>query len=225
MSEVTVLVPAYNEADKVGATVQALKQVSKVDEIIVINDGSTDKTAEIVSNKTSAKLIDLETNHGKGAALNKGLEAAQGRIISLVDADLEETAVELEKLLEPVVHQQVDMSIAEFPPPEKKGGFGLVTNLAQWGLKFFTGEEFASPLSGQRVLTKEVVDYLNGFRSGFGVEVGLTIEVINGGFEVAEIPVEMSHRETGRDWSGFRHRGRQFKDVLLVLVGQLGSGR
>ncbi|ADL13228.1 glycosyl transferase family 2 [Acetohalobium arabaticum DSM 5501] len=225
MSEVTVLVPAYNEADKIKFTIRALDQVPKIDEIIAINDGSTDNTAEIVSNKTPAKLIDLETNQGKGAALNKGLEAAQGKIISLVDADLEETAVELEKLLEPVVHQQVDMSIADFPSPEKKGGFGLVTNLAQLGLKFFTGEEFGSPLSGQRVLTREVIDYLNGFKSGFGVEVGLTIEVINGGFEVAEIPVEMSHRETGRDWKGFRHRGRQFKDVLKVLLDQLRSGR
>lgn len=217
----TVLVPAYNEADKIGATISALDEVPDADEIIVINDGSTDRTAEVVKQKAQAKLINLETNHGKGAALNRGLKAAQGRIISLLDADLEETAVELEKLLNPVLDQQVDMSIAAFPPPEKKGGLGLVTNLAQLGLKFFTGREFSSPLSGQRVLTREVINYLNHFKPGFGVEVGLTIEVINGGFEVTEIPVEMSHRETGRDWVGFRHRGRQFKDVLLVLLDQL----
>ncbi|MBM7622777.1 glycosyltransferase family 2 protein [Sporohalobacter salinus] len=221
MSDVTVLVPAYNEADKIRSTISALEQVSNIEEIIVINDGSFDKTGEIVKNKTSAKLIDLETNYGKGTALNKGLEIAKGRVISLIDADLGETAIELEKLLYPVLYQEVDMSIAAFPPPDKKGGFGLVTNLAQLGLKLFTGEEFTSPLSGQRVLTREVVNYLNGFRSGFGVEVGLTIEVINGDFEVVEIPVEMSHRETGRNWAGFKHRGRQFKDVFLVLLNQL----
>lgn len=221
--KVTVLVPAYNEEEKIKDTITALQNVSNVNEIIAINDGSTDRTAEIIK-KTNAKLVNLKTNRGKGAALNEGLKIARADVISLIDADLGQTASELKKLLESVLRGETDMSIAKFPSPEKKGGFGLVVTLAQFGLKLFTGCRFASPLSGQRVLTRELVEYLGRFESGFGVEVAMTIQTIRGGFKVKEIPVEMKHRETGRDLAGFKHRGKQFKDVLTVLLGQIRGG-
>ncbi|SJZ85230.1 glycosyltransferase family 2 protein [Selenihalanaerobacter shriftii] len=223
--EVTVLVPAYNEEDKIGDTISSLQQLEDVNEIIVINDGSTDKTVNIVKEFKDIKLIDLKINQGKGEALNQGLSEIKGQIISLIDADLGKTALELRKLLKPVLQQEVDMTIAKFPAPKKKGGFGLVTTLARVGLKIFTGLQFDSPLSGQRVLTKNLISYLNGFESGFGVEVGMTIKTIKGGFKVKEVPVNMSHQETGRDWMGFKHRGRQFKDVLTVFLSQIQGGK
>jgi glycosyltransferase involved in cell wall biosynthesis len=218
--EITVLIPAYNEANRIKDTILAVQEVRKVGEIIVINDGSTDRTAEI-ARETGVELINLETNQGKGSALNVGLKQSSGNIIALLDADLGGTASELKKLLIPVLQGKVDMTIARFPPPKQKGGFGLVTNLARLGLKLFTGYFFESPLCGQRVLKREVVEYLEGFSSGFGVEVAMTIDVIKGGFKVEEVPVEMSHRETRRDWTGFRHRGQQFKDVLIVFWNQV----
>jgi len=223
-NEVTVLVPAYNEESRIKATILALQKLSAVKEIIVINDGSTDRTAQMVD-ETEAILLNLKLNHGKGDALNAGLNIAKGEIIALIDADLEESAKELQKLLVPVLKKRVDMTIAKFPPAKRKGGFGLVTNLAKLGLELFTGLEFESPLSGQRVLTREVIDYLGEFKSGFGVEVAMTIQVLRGGFEVEEIPVNMGHRETGRDWAGFKHRGRQFIDVLTVFFSQLRGER
>lgn len=222
--EVVVLVPAYNEEKRIEDTISALGEVSEVDEVIVINDGSTDRTAEIAG-RTEARLINLKANCGKGAALNEGLKAADGEIISLIDGDLGTTATEVKKLLAPVLKGEVDMSIARFPPPEEKGGFGLVLTLAQLGLKFFTGRQFASPLSGQRVLNKELVNHLEQFESGFGVEIAMTIQAVKGGFKVKEVPVQMNHYETGRDLSGFKHRGKQFKDVLFALGKQIRGER
>lgn len=217
---VTVLVPAYNEAENIQATIQAIKSTGKVDQIIVINDGSHDETSTLAKD-TGVEVIDMVKNAGKGGALNYGMKYAKGDIIGLLDGDLGKTAVEVEKLLIPVLENKADMTIGKFPAAQKRGGFGLVTTLARKGIRWYTGLEVASPLSGQRVMRREVIDKIQWFESGFGVEVGLTIDVFRLGFRVKEIPVQMTHAETGRDLAGFLHRGRQFIDVAIVLAKRL----
>lgn len=219
---VTVLIPAFNEEDYIQATIEAIKTLNKVDQIIVVNDCSTDHTSELAK-AAGAEVIDLPRNLGKGGALNYGLQYVKGDVIALLDGDLGKTAVDVEKLLDPVLSNKADMTIAKFPPARKKGGFGLVTQLARKGIRIFTGLEVASPLSGQRVVTREVLEKLgpDPFESGFGVEVGLTIDVFRHGFRVREIPVQMTHAETGFNLAGFIHRGRQFSHVFLVLAKRL----
>jgi glycosyltransferase involved in cell wall biosynthesis len=219
---VTVLIPAYNESKSIQSTVEAVKSVGKVDQVIVVNDCSADNTSELAKT-AGAEVFDLPHNLGKGGALNYGLQYAKGDVIALIDGDLGKTAVDVEKLLDPVLNNQADMTIAKFSPTQKKGGFGMVTHLARKGIRLYTGLEVACPLSGQRALTREVLGKIGAtpFESGFGVEVGLTIDVFRHGFRVREIPVQMSHAETGRDLAGFLHRGQQFAHVLLVLANRL----
>jgi hypothetical protein len=219
---VTVLIPAYNESKAIQLTVEAVKSVTKVDQVIVVNDCSNDNTSELAK-AAGAEVIDLPHNLGKGGALNYGLQYVKGEIIALLDGDLGKTASDVEKLLDPVLSNKFDMTIAKFPAVQKKGGFGLVTHLARRGIRLYTGLEVTSPLSGQRVITKDVLGKIGPapFESGFGVEVGLTIDVFRHGFRVKEVPVQMSHAETGRDLAGFLHRGQQFAHVLLVLANRL----
>lgn len=217
---VTILIPAYNEAKHIQATIQAIKSIAKVDQIIVINDGSHDETS-ILARQTGVEVYDMAKNAGKGGALNHGLKYAKGDIIGLLDGDLGKSAGEVEKLLVPVLENKADMTIGKFPVAQKRGGFGLVTTLAKKGIRWYTGLEVASPLSGQRVMRRAVIDRIKLFESGFGVEVGLTIDVFRLGFRVKEIPVQMTHAETGRDLAGFLHRGRQFVDVAIVLAKRL----
>ncbi|HOJ77515.1 MAG TPA: glycosyltransferase family 2 protein [Bacillota bacterium] len=219
---VTILIPAYNEASTIKDTVLAVKNIKKIDQVIVINDCSSDDTAKLAE-EAGAEVISLETNLGKGGALNYGLNYAKGNIIGLLDGDLGKTAIDVEKLLDPVLTDKADMTIGRFPPAKKRGGFGLVTELAKRGIRWYTGLEVNSPLSGQRVIRKTVLDRIGPFESGFGVEVGLTIDVFRNGFRVKEIPVQMSHAETGRDLAGFIHRGKQFIDVLKVLLKRLAK--
>lgn len=215
---VTVLIPAYNEAANIENTVKAIKNITSVNQILVINDCSLDNTGELAV-AAGADVINLPENLGKGGALNYGLKQVKNSIIALLDADLGSCASEVSKLLEPVLTDKADMTIGRFPPAVKKGGFGFVTKLARRGIRSYTGLEMASPLSGQRVLRRAVLEGIGGqFESGFGVEVGLTIDVYRLGFRIKEVPVQMTHSETGRDLSGFLHRGKQFWDVLLVLI-------
>ena len=75
-----------------------------------------------------------------------------------------------------------------------------------------------APLSGQRALKREIIQRMGGFDPGFGVETGLTIDAFKMGYTVEEVPVEISHRTTGKSVKGFIHRGKQFKDIFRALV-------
>lgn len=218
--KVSVLIPAHNESIHIYDTVRAVKQVPEVDEIIVVDDASADNTAELAE-KAGARVIRVGSNLGKGGALNKGMSSVTGDVIALVDGDLGRTAGDVRKLIRPVLNREADMTIARFPRARKKGGFGLVKGLARNGIKVFTGLEMMSPLSGQRVMTRQVFDALGRFASGYGVEVGLTIDVARRGFRIMEVDVNMTHAETGRDLRGFVHRGKQFLHVLKVLASRV----
>ncbi|MDT3698143.1 MAG: glycosyltransferase family 2 protein [Thermincola sp.] len=218
--KISILIPAHNEEKYIYQTVQALKSIGEVGELIVIDDASNDKTA-ILARQAGAMVISLPRNLGKGGALNAGFAQATGDVIALVDGDLGSSAVEIAKLLAPVLAGHADMTVAKFPKARKKGGFGLVKGLARNGIKWYTGLETLAPLSGQRVMTRQVADFLGGFESGYGVEVGMTIDVARKGFRITEVEANMTHAETGRDLHGFLHRGRQFIDVARVLASRL----
>ena len=214
---ISALVPAYNEAEKIEATIMALKKIAEIKEIIVINDGSTDETAQIIK-QLDVISVNLTKNLGKGGALNKGIPYAKFSIIALVDADLGNTAYEMRKLIKPILTDEADMTIAQFPKSKSKAGFGFTLFLAQKGLKLITGNNFKSPLSGQRVLSKRAIKHINRFATGFSVEVALNLSLSQGGFKIKEIPVNMAHNRSKKDLTGFYHRSKQFKDILLTLI-------
>lgn len=216
------LIPAYNEEGSITGTIQSLKDLEPIGQVVVVDDGSTDNTASL-SKKAGALVVRLERNVGKGDALNHALSefaSLDFGILLLIDADVGETAKEASKLLLPVVRGEADMTIAVFPKQKHKGGFGLVKGLARWVIKAKTGRVMEAPLSGQRALRREVLTALGKFARGFGMEVALTIDALKAGFNVKEVPVDMTHALTGRDIPGFVHRGRQFLSVLSVLLAR-----
>lgn len=218
--QVTIIIPAYNESNLIQDTVQAVQNLGIVNQTIVVNDCSTDSTGDLAQ-AAGAEVINLSRNVGKGGAINFGMKQAKGGIIGFIDGDLGKSAVEVEKLIIPILEKKADMAIGRFPPAVKKGGFGLVTNLAKKGIRWLTGLQITSPLSGQRVMRREIIEKIGPLEARFGVEVGLTIDVLRLGFRVKEIPVQMTHAETSRNLAGFLHRGHQFFDVLAVLAKRL----
>lgn len=214
---VSVIIPAFNEEKNIKDTINALKEVNAIKQIIVVNDGSKDKTQEIVE-KLDVQLINHDKNHGKGCAINTGAKYVTEDVVALVDGDLGTTAKEIKKLFKPIYLKEADISVAILPGTKKKGGFGLVKKLALVGLKLNTKEKFRAPLSGQRVMKRDVLEKLLPFSNGFGIELEMTINSLKNGYRIKEIKTNISHNETGRDIRGFIHRGRQFKDILLSLL-------
>jgi len=110
------------------------------------------------------------------------------------------------------------MTIATLPVARNAGGGrGLVVRLARDGIARATGWRAEQPLSGQRCLTRAAFDAALPLAPGFGVEVGLSIDLLRKGFRVQEVEVELHHRVTGTDWAAQRHRARQWKAAAAAL--------
>jgi hypothetical protein len=155
--------------------------------------------------------------------MNSALEHINTDIIAFVDGDLGSAAGEVYKILAPVLEGKTDLCIAAFPAPTKKGGFGLVKGTAARAIRKAGNLESIAPLSGQRAMTREVLEAVTPFREGYGVELGMTIKALQKGFRIMEVPTTMTHNETGRDLKGFLHRGKQFVDVVRVIRQEGGK--
>jgi Glycosyl transferase family 2 len=224
---VLALVPARDEAERVGATVRALRDLPGVTEVLVVSDGSTDATAARAL-EAGAHCLDLPRNLGKGGALNAGLAALMGRVaervspepavLLLADADLAETAGRLDRLLAPVLAGEADLAIADLPAQHGAGGFGIAMGLARRGMARATGRRMAEPLSGQRAVRWEALPALLPFAPGFGVEVAMTMDALRAGLRVVEVEVDLHHNATGKDLSGLLHRARQARAVARELT-------
>jgi glycosyltransferase involved in cell wall biosynthesis len=217
LERVAVLMPAYNEGAAMGESVRAALAIPGIEEVIVVDDGSDDETP-FIAHDAGARVIQLERNLGKGAALNAGLAETDADIILMIDADLGPTAAETRRLLEPVIAGHADMAIAAMKaPPGHRGGFGLVMRLSRWAVRRYGGADVSAPLSGQRAIRRKVLEDIGGFASGFGAETALTIDALRKGYRIVEVPLPITHRLTGRDWRGFAHRARQFADIARTV--------
>ena len=224
---VLALVPAKDEAERVGATVLALRALPEVAEVLVVSDGSTDATAARAL-EAGAHCLDLPRNIGKGGALNAGLAALMGRVaerlspepaaLLLADADLAETAGRIDRLLDPVLAGEADLAIADLPAQQGAGGFGVAMGLARRGMARATGRRMAEPLSGQRAVRWEALPALLPFAPGFGVEVAMTMDALRAGLRVVEVEVDLHHNATGKNLSGLLHRARQARAIARELT-------
>lgn len=220
-NKLLVAIPAYNEEDIIAKTIRGLQTISEIDKIVVIDDGSTDKTREILELIPNLDIIKFNKNKGKGAGLKEVFEKYDYDYICLLDADLGLTSIEAKKLMEPVLNDEVDFTIAKFPERKRTGkrkGFGLVKNLARKGIKFYTNKEVNNSLSGQRVYKRETIESISYMPNNYGIEIAMTIQAINKGYTFKDVPVNMTHDYTDVSFKGYIHRGKQFWHILKTLI-------
>ncbi|MEU7861359.1 glycosyltransferase [Nonomuraea sp. NPDC049141] len=223
MTDTAVIIPAKDEADRIGATVTAALALPGVDLVVVVDDGSTDQTGR-VARAAGARVVRHSRNRGKAAAMESGAEAVRlldgetPHHLLFLDADLGETARAAAPLIEPVRAGTADMTIAVFVTRVRLGGHGLVVRLSRDGIRRATGFEAAQPLNGQRCITRDAFEAARPLAHGFGVETALTIDLLRKGYRVEEVEVEMAHRATGTDWRAQVHRARQLRDVARALA-------
>lgn len=221
---VVALVPAKDRADSVAATVAALGALPAVDRVVVIDDGSTDHTAD-AARTAGADVVRLPVNRGKGGAVAAGVAATpDADVYLLIDADLARTAAAADLLLAPVLRDEADLVIGALPSAGSKGGFGLVRNASAWGIARGCGLRVRAPLSGQRAVRADLIRHLPS-ADRFGLEVAMTIDVARGGGRVLEVDVPMDHRHTGRSLAGFAHRARQGRDIVRSLWPRVTTAR
>lgn len=216
---ITALVPAWDEALVVGRTVDALRRIKAVTEVVVVDDGSADETAHVAF-AAGARVLRSRVRQGKGSALEGALRRLEpAAAYLLIDGDVGETASEAARLLEPVLAGELDLAIGALPP--LPGGLGTVRAMSAWMIERSGALHALAPLSGQRCVTGDALEACRPLARGFGLETGMTMDALRLGFRVGEVPVRMTHRLTGRDLPGFAHRGRQGWDVLRAGVPRL----
>lgn len=210
---VCAVVPAYNEAERIRAVLDAVAGAAQVDEIVVVDDGSSDDTQATASAHPAAKagklrVIRLPANRGKGAAMREGAEAAHADALVFLDADLIGlTAAHVDALVEPVTRGAV-MSLGVF-----RHGRGP-TDLAQ---------KLVPNISGQRAIRRDVFLSIPCLtKSGFGVELAITHFIADAGLPMKRVVLEGVTHPMKEEKLGFlrgaRARLRMYRQMLPYML-------
>lgn len=233
-ARVACIIAAKDEEQRIAATVEAAARVRHVDVVIVCDDGSSDQTSQRAA-AAGAVVVSHTRNRGKAAALDSGVNALgileqrdrlpEARTLLLLDADLGDSAAQAGPLIEPVVAGTADLTVGILPDQRTPsgadaGGLGLVMTTATRGIEELSGFTARAPLSGQRCLTRRSFELASPLAAGFGVEVGMTIDIVRAGLKVQEIEVDLHHRASGNDLASQFHRAKQLRDVTRALTAR-----
>lgn len=187
---VSLIIPAYNEEENISNVIKRVPSI--VDEVIVVDDGSKDSTAEVVS-KYPVKLVRHEKNLGKGAALKTGLRNSTGHILVFMDGDGQHNPLEIEPLIKPLLESESDFVIGyrnlqDAPRIRKFSNF-----LARTAIKFFTRQEVNDPLCGFRAISKDAFNKLNLTKEGYEFEFDMIFEALKNDVRMANVPVSVDY--------------------------------
>jgi glycosyltransferase involved in cell wall biosynthesis len=224
LQRVAVIIPAKDESERIAATVRSARAIPHVDLVLVVDDGSEDDTQH-VARDAGAVVVRHSHNRGKAAAMETGaavvaMRDADGRpprLLLFLDGDLGDTAVNTAPLVAPVREGVADMSIALLPPQPGAGGRGIVVGTARRAIQHLTGWSPTQPLSGMRCLTREAFEAATPLAHGWGVETGMTIDLLREGYVAVEVPCDLKHRPSSDDLRGQLHRAAQYRDVILAV--------
>jgi glycosyltransferase involved in cell wall biosynthesis len=228
-----VVIAARNEADRIEATIAALRRAFPGAGLWVADDASRDGTAELALT-AGARIVSRGRPHGKGdnvtaaaeAMLSGGEEAMlsggeEPRLVLLCDGDLGESAARLGPLVEAVRAGECELAVAAFSR-RVGGGFGVALGFARWAIRRRCGAEPVAPLSGQRAMATEVLRGLLPFAPGYGMETAMTIDAVRAGYTLREYELDLEHRATARTPRGFAHRARQLLDIARAYLSRRG---
>ncbi len=155
--KVAAIVPAYNEAKRIANVLGVLLKTPIIDEIIVIDDGSSDETSQVVQRFSRVKLLRNKTNQGKAFSLQRGVQATKAKILFFCDADLVGlTPKIIKRIVSPVIEGKYDMFM------------GIRNNIMQKAVHLFALN------SGERALTRDLWEKLPSvFKYRYRIEAGL----------------------------------------------------
>jgi len=194
----SVIVPAYNEVATLGEVLARLKRLSPSPEIIVVDDGSTDGTADVIASLNGSGLIvvTLPRNSGKGAAVRAGLARASGDIVAVQDADLELEPEVLPALVAPIAAGKADAVFGtRFALPGNGSPLCRAANaLLTSAVNLLFGTRLTDISCGQKAVAAGVVRGLELRSEGFEIETELSARLIAAGARIEERPVPYSPR-------------------------------
>lgn len=221
--ELSIVIPAYNEEKRIKKTIEKIllffteeNKESNI-EIIIINDGSKDETKNVINNFKNSKinLISCNRNHGKGFAIKKGIESANGKYILMTDADLSTPINQYEKLVKYINHNEIvigsryiNKNSIKIKQPFYRIAIGRIGNFL---IRLFLLDDIYDTQCGfklfQNVAAKKIFDKQKVLGFGFDMEILLIAKNMN--FKIKEVSV---------DWlNSTDSRLRPIRDSLITF--------
>jgi glycosyltransferase involved in cell wall biosynthesis len=223
---VSIIIPCYNEKETIGEVIRRLSSVMFPceSEIIVVDDGSTDGTGEVVRDWAGCKIAVHEVNRGKGRAIQSGLAEASGDLVVIQDGDMEYPPEELPKLVQPILDGEADVVLGSRFTGEFKG-MSLSHHVANRGLSYVTsflfGRRITDVMTGHKAFRTEVLRGLDLRSSEFEIETEMVAKAIAKGYRVKEVPIRYHYRKKGVAKISWRHG---FRSLGVLLKIRLSSG-
>ena len=194
----SIIIPCYNELNSIEKVVQSVLDVTGPDgEIIIVDDGSTDGTRELLEQNIdgkSARVIYQDKNQGKGAALRNGFAAATKDIVIVQDADFEYDPRDYPIMIEPILNNQADVvygSRFKGNRPHRvlyfwhRMGNGLLTFMSN----MFTNLNLTDMETGYKAFRREVIQSIKIEEDRFGFEPEITAKISRGQFRIYEVGI------------------------------------
>lgn len=201
----SVIMPAYNEAATIDEIIEAVLAVDMDLELIIVDDGSSDGTRDILSERWSeheqVQVVFHPQNRGKGAACRTGFEHARGDFIVIQDADMEYDPAELPMLVEPMQSGRADVVFGSRymgASPEVLRSWHTRANLFfTWMSNRVTPHSFTDVHTCYKLVRRDLLEQLEFFEDGFGLDQELVIKLAKQRPRIEEIPI--SYQPRGRD--------------------------
>jgi len=203
-SAVSIIIPVFNEEKNIEdillRTNAVMESLEIPYEIIVVDDGSTDKTGWLAS-RHKARVLNNGTNQGKGYALRKGLRSANGNIVVTMDGDGSHRPEDIQDLLTPLLNGADIVIGSRFAGKIEKGAIKRLhvvgNHLFNVLIMLLTRKLVTDSQSGFRAYKKEVIEKIKIVSRGYDVETELTVKALKRGFVVQEKPITCERRKGG----------------------------
>ncbi|MBI4685863.1 MAG: glycosyltransferase [Nitrospirae bacterium] len=214
MSRISVLIPCYNEGETVASVVRDFRAQLPNADIYVFDNNSTDNTVEEA--KKAGAIIRYEKRQGKGNVVRSMFKQVDADVYVMVDGDGTYPAQKVHELIKPILTDDFDMVIGSRLHPMSESKFKLLNQIGNrlfiFILNYIFRVRLTDLLSGYRAFSRRVVKSLPILSRGFEIETELTVKCLERGYQISEIPVNLSPRPEGS-----RSKIKIFRDGFLIF--------
>ena len=213
---VTIVVPAFNEGDSIGQVVTELRAAAPWHDVLVIDDGSTDRTSE-TARAAGARVVRHPYNKGNGASVKTAIRAATSDWIAIIDADGQHAPGDAQRLIARLGDYDLVIG-ARDPRTQASNGRRLGNALLNWLASYLTERQIPDLTSGFRAARRDyLLEFIHLLPNGFSTPTTTTLAFIKAGYNVAFEPIAARSR-VGTSKIRFASDGAKFLLILLKVI-------